>query len=1025
MDKLSTHSLFAKWTQAIPALIPPFLSYIAASTATITQPPSSLQSVCLGACVTRNSTILCLFQDYTLQILIANGLFPTAPTQPCMAVSILLDFYHVLFERSCDAINVMASVLNTFYTCQGFILLNNKGQPIQDAFWHGLGYAIQWYDILQVHVEQQVESALQSADHHMQESRAQCSTESLTTEIVILHDPVSLNSSHSLPPIQTVHGSLTLGQCACILQQRCPACFAGLLYGRSSKNGADIQIAVDDNFNHQHLRSAGQCLWFYEPQYMLSKEQAVDECKSSHTFGSGSNSKTNMDKFDDGGLMALVCCHDIPLFLANINMPGEQQKYVATVHALYDVGCVLDQSLQLYEILPPSIVEWLMFATSAMHTYAHQWACQIVCNPRLSKGLGLTDGEGIECLWSHLHKLIGITHASAWRWIWLIDCQMTSIGLELHDDLGDWIQRQLAKGIGGHMKKAKKILDECGVSLTKLRAQWELQQASQLSIHTHKDMPSQLKKELDIVLKLQGDLDTVNNTIHATHELISKLAPLKESLQLLSALVETQEHLKSKVEALYASLNIHESFPELQGLDHGFVRTLLMAHDLKINIRKRAIGSFFEWDKLDQVAGSRDQALGMKLHQSTRKAISKCKPALMNAIRKFNKYCKALKKLYKPEWNIPLPEPLLTQLAVLCDSSILMEDVWVAPAHHWLKDSILKLDQCLEEQCCLGTEADNLCRWFGQELCAIELALKRPSNQLLVVLLQQKCMHLLNLKLQWTNPLASSIQFDAHVKSAETIACALSLPDSGVSVAIAPSTHIETDPSDDDDLGIDLGDDPDLAASESGLPESEMVILNDILLDEGNTDDPAEEIDVDVEQFDIPLIWSVPILFEPKDLCIMESPNERLNDICLNGIAATLHICVLFTTFDLPMIRYHASNTDICCNIWILPIHQTHLSLHWVLCKREIKEIMQLVLRLVLLANKNGQPLHIVTNEGWTAHPIAVHPMQTNSIDCGLWVLATIAAVLWGFHVTGIAEQDMVHFRVLLLQHLLILPVSS
>lgn len=169
-----------------------------------------------------------------------------------MAVSILLDFYHVLFERSCDAINVMASVLNTFYTCQGFILLNNKvsrfldvslsipntwqqGQPIQDAFWHGLGYAIQWYDILQVHVEQQVESALQSADHHMQESRAQCSTESLTTEIVILHDPVSLNSSHSLPPIQTVHGSLTLGQCACILQQRCPACFAGLLYGRSSK----------------------------------------------------------------------------------------------------------------------------------------------------------------------------------------------------------------------------------------------------------------------------------------------------------------------------------------------------------------------------------------------------------------------------------------------------------------------------------------------------------------------------------------------------------------------------------------------------------------------------------------------------------------------------------------------------------------------------------------------------------------------------------------------------------------------
>jgi hypothetical protein len=90
-------------------------------------------------------------------------------------------------------------------------------------------------------------------------------------------------------------------------------------------------------------------------------DEAVDECESSHTAGSGSNSKTNMDKFNDGGQMALVCRHDIPLLLANIDTPGEQQKYAvallahlydllppqATVGALYDVGCVLDRSLQL------------------------------------------------------------------------------------------------------------------------------------------------------------------------------------------------------------------------------------------------------------------------------------------------------------------------------------------------------------------------------------------------------------------------------------------------------------------------------------------------------------------------------------------------------------------------------------------------------------------------------------------------------------------------------------------------------
>jgi hypothetical protein len=41
-----------------------------------------------------------------------------------------------------------------------------------------------------------------------------------------------------------------------------------------------------------------------------------------------------------------------------------------------------------------------------------------------------------------------------------------------------------------------------------------------------------------------------------------------------------------------------------------FVRTLLMARDLKINIRKRAIGSFFEWEKLDRAVGGRDGTLG-------------------------------------------------------------------------------------------------------------------------------------------------------------------------------------------------------------------------------------------------------------------------------------------------------------------------------------------------------------------------------------------------------------------------------
>lgn len=50
-----------------------------------------------------------------------------------------------------------------------------------------------------------------------------------------------------------------------------------------------------------------------------------------------------------------------------------------------------------------------------MHAYGHEWACQLVFNPRLSVGLGLSDGEGTERLWSRMIKLIGIERSSSVR----------------------------------------------------------------------------------------------------------------------------------------------------------------------------------------------------------------------------------------------------------------------------------------------------------------------------------------------------------------------------------------------------------------------------------------------------------------------------------------------------------------------------------------------------------------------------------------------------------------------------------
>jgi len=76
-----------------------------------------------------------------------------------------------------------------------------------------------------------------------------------------------------------------------------------------------------------------------------------------------------------------------------------------------------------------------------------------------------------------------------------------------------------------------------------------------------------------------------------------------------------------------------------------------------------------------------------------------------------------------------------------------MEDVWITPSSgevpRWLEDSdvrdgiraLLKRERCREEQKCLGIEADNLCRFFGDELAVLELALRTPGCKSILLLL--------------------------------------------------------------------------------------------------------------------------------------------------------------------------------------------------------------------------------------------------------------------------------------------------
>ncbi|KAG1851783.1 hypothetical protein C8R48DRAFT_810421 [Suillus tomentosus] len=1112
----ATDSLYSSWKTLIPFLVEPHLKYSARTLATALEITPEVISACATRlCPQKRTTIACLFFD----MLLHHGLFPTAPSQPRMAVSVeLLSFYRALFERSCDAINALASALKTHYSRRGFIMADARGKIIQDPFRRGLGYAVQWYDILQVQIERRVEEAVQNSRNRVATLRSQA--EDYTSTL----------------------STLRRGRCAPILIQRCPACFAGTMFGKPTAEGGDIHTATDGNFHHRHRRAAGDCPHFYDPTYFLPKEyvdhigrrieaqrkrpakspvplvpdEAIDQCETAYEAADGKKQKAAMDSFDDTGIMALICRHDIPLFFANIDSPGEQQKYSvallehlfslipphATVVALYDVGCVLARSLSKYDILPSSIVSRLCLATTAMHAYGHEWACQLVHNPRMCIGLGLSDGEGTERLWSRFVRLIGVERLSSrQRRLWLIDRQAAAIGSEMQSDLGDWIRRRLKRGINDQGTAAQEVLDQCELSIKDLESEWSQQRSSQLSVRAH--APARLKKELDTVLTLQADLDTSNTALQSTRLMLEKGAASKDTLGALEALEKGHDRLMAKVEILYASLNIHDQFPELEGINLDFVRLLLMARDLKMNIRKRAITSFFEWDKLDRAVGGAQQALGTKLHQQTRKAIAKRQPALLTALRKFNTYCERLEASYDPSWGIPLPSPLPTKLAELRGDPSLMEDVWITPSTgqvpRWLEDAdvrdgiraLLKRERCREEQKRLGTEADNLCRFFGDELAALELALRTPGCELISVLLRQRHNQLLRLQTRWANPLASSLRFTSRAKDALEIAITLSGSAQTPNMHWLSTTLLEVPDPEGELTDVQFAEPHDLPAA-----ESEHTALADVL--EGDLG--GEEIE-DFDSMDYVndthavIVWEAPEVhqsvvrnrfdvnltlgssrrdqpsrdgyphqtFELKDIALLASPTACLNDTCINGCAVLLFSelksvvtghCALLTSHDLPRIRYNASddilwrNISYTCywekDIWILPIHRPSNIGHWVLCvirfsskelhlfdslaekkpwKNDIKDVMKLIARLLAIARQ--QHHHVTTElDGWIARPLKITPVQTNSYDCGVWVLAAIAAVFRGRHVTGLCEDDMRHLRHHLRALVLSIPCS-
>ncbi|KAJ6522075.1 hypothetical protein DFH09DRAFT_938576 [Mycena vulgaris] len=1022
-------------------------------------------------------------------LLVRNGVFPTSPSQPRTGVSIdFLEIYRALFERSCDAITALAAALHTIYDQRRFRVIStrNQGQLAKDPFREGLAQAVQWYSNLRARVQSNLNSAL--AD----------SRGCYPPYPHVTSSNHCIGGRHRLQH-RCPHLDVHTGFC----ENGAPACFALETWGRPLADGGDIQLGADGCFSYRHLCSAGDRPISYDPSYFISKEkvdkvqeridnarcgkpatvtppipqEAIDACEASWDAANEKKQKVDPKRHDASGVFVMTCRHSQVLFLCNIDTPGEQQQYIvalmeevntllppqATIAQAYNVGCVTDHSLNLFPILTEGFREHVSFVINAMHFFSHQWVCQIVYSPRLRRGLYLTDAEGVERFWSRIRKLIGITR-NQWnsRRIWMIDQYAAFVNEEGQDNLGSWIHRQEHKNLVKKRMAATKVLRECGVPEAELRRNWEAQKAAQTSLRSH--APARLRHELDKVLALQTQIDTVEKSIADVKQSITGPEASADSITLLHSLEKTHDTLSTQAEALYASLNIYESFPELQNLPLEFVRILLMMRDLKINIRKRAVGSFYEWENLDRVVGGRREALGTKLHQSTRKVISKRQPALLRSIGKFNAYGAALERLRPPGCKIPIPSPLSTQLNALRDDASLHEDVWITPAEgqipRWLNDTdvcygiraLHSADQCAEEASRLNMERRNMGNWLTQELDIVSKAIKMFTGSNFSLELQLRMEQLQFLQLSWALPMTTCPE-PPIVNRSET-----STPRNTSTPSLSPQpTHTTVIGT----VTIELDSDEAVFEEDSSrLVASDMMVASDELDPDSISDTDHENvliynsirfIDPDrCERIILGIDGQQNIYVAASDIACVESRTGRLTGFTINALAGALlnifghptspnamhaNQCAILSTYDLVRVRYKASDNDLWRNIhhsrywekslWLIPIHRVEEE-HWVLAVVDVSRQQILFfdsLGMVVLANRNRHPLHVSTEEDpWIARPlfhvVCVLPSksssyssvckgqhrQSNGHDCGLWVLCMMGAILRGYATTGVSE---------------------
>ncbi|XP_078676405.1 uncharacterized protein LOC144913536 [Branchiostoma floridae x Branchiostoma belcheri] len=221
------------------------------------------------------------------------------------------------------------------------------------------------------------------------------------------------------------------------LQHVCPQLDEGTCCPVCPKSNGKQVILLDGNFGLVRKSSSGTS--YAEPHHgtrMFADDDTVQDFMSTYSdatkpsedcsnFQAGSRlrSKNKQTKLDVSGVFGAACRHEVPLLFVNMTH-GERLGYPVFVlqrlvqqaqgnnlqlQIIYDIACVLKAHLSDPKNKQEDLLAQLELAVPAFHIYGHKTRCQILYSPRRMEGFGLTDGEGMERLWSYLRPFFRVT----------------------------------------------------------------------------------------------------------------------------------------------------------------------------------------------------------------------------------------------------------------------------------------------------------------------------------------------------------------------------------------------------------------------------------------------------------------------------------------------------------------------------------------------------------------------------------------------------------------------------------------